>query len=69
MSPVKLSLWGPGEDDAEESFELPDELYGKLRETVDAHEDFTMGDAFRQGIEHVIDNGPRGGSGPMRPAL
>jgi hypothetical protein len=68
MSPIKLSLWGPGEG-AEESFELDDELVSKLRETVDAHPDFTLGDAFRQGIEHVVDNGPRGGSGPMRPAL
>jgi hypothetical protein len=68
MSPVKLSLWGP-EENGEESFELPDELVDRLRQTVDAHPDFTMGDAFRQGIEHVVDNGPRGGAGPMRPGL
>jgi hypothetical protein len=68
MSPIKLSLYGSG-DDAEETFELPDELVGKLRETVDAHPDFTLGDAFRQGIQHVVDHGPARGPGSMRPEL
>jgi hypothetical protein len=62
MSPIKLSLYGSS-GDPEESFELDDELVGKLRETVDAHDDFTMGDAFQQGLQHVVDHGP------MRPSV
>jgi len=63
MSPIKLSLYGSS-GDPEESYELDDaELEGKLRQTVDAHDDFSMGDALRQGLQHVADNGP------MRPSV
>jgi len=57
MSPVKLSLVGPG-DDREETIELDDEIAAKLREVVDAHPDLSLEDAVRQGLEHVIKNGP-----------
>ncbi|TFV90604.1 hypothetical protein [Blastococcus sp. CT_GayMR16] len=58
MSPLKLSLFGGG-DDREETVELDDdELVGKLREVVDAHPDLTLTEALRQGLQHVVDNGP-----------
>jgi hypothetical protein len=62
MSPIKLSLWGPGVE-GEQSVELDDDLAQQFRQTVDAHPDFTLDDAFRQGLQHVVDNGP------MRPSL
>ena len=54
MSPLKLSLFGPG-DDREETVELDDDnLVAELREVVDATPDLTMGDALREGIQHVV---------------
>lgn len=58
MSPVKLSLFGSGDDDREEIVELDDDLVGQLRQTVDADPDLTLEKALRQGIQHVVDNGP-----------
>ncbi|HEY4603015.1 MAG TPA: hypothetical protein VIH08_01610 [Blastococcus sp.] len=61
MSPLKLSLIGPG-DDSEEVVELhDDELMNQLRQVVDASPDLTMTEALRQGIQHVVDRGPVGG--------
>jgi hypothetical protein len=55
MSPVKFSLFNPG-DDREETVELDDDaLVAKLREVVDATPDLTMAEALRQGIQHVVD--------------
>jgi hypothetical protein len=59
MSPLKLSLFGSGNDDPEETVELDDDLVGKLREVVDAHPDLTMAEALRQGVQHVAENGPK----------
>ena len=59
MSPMKLSLFGSG-DDREETVQLDDdELVGQLRKTVDAHPDLTLEEALRQGIQHVVQNGPK----------
>jgi hypothetical protein len=56
MSPYKLSLIGPGDDDDRDDIELDDELVGKLKQTVDADPDLTIGEALRRGIQHVVDN-------------
>jgi hypothetical protein len=58
MSPVKLSLFNPGDDEEAESVELDDALVDKLRQVVDQHPDLTMQEALRQGIEHIVRNGP-----------
>jgi hypothetical protein len=58
MSPVKLSLFNSGDDREQESVELDDELVDQLRQVVDAHPDLTMQEALRQGIAHVVKNGP-----------
>jgi hypothetical protein len=58
MSPFKLSLINPANDDPDETVELDDELVGKLRQIVDAHPDLTMGEALKQGIAHVAEHGP-----------
>jgi hypothetical protein len=58
MSPFKLSLVNPGNDDPDETVELDDELVGQLKQTVDADPDLTLEKALRQGIQHVVDNGP-----------
>jgi hypothetical protein len=39
--------------------ELDDELAGKLQQVVDAHPDLTMGEALKQGVAHVAENGPK----------
>ena len=63
MPPIKLSLFSQG-DEPDDTVELDEELVGQLRATVDAHPDLTLAEAFRQGIQHVVDNGPRNkGSG------
>jgi hypothetical protein len=62
MSPFKLSLINPGNDDPDETVELDDALVGKLQQVVDAHPDLTMAEALRQGITHVAENGPTGGA-------
>jgi hypothetical protein len=59
MSPFKLSLINPGNDDPDETVDLDDELVGKLQQVVDAHPDLTMAEALRQGIAHVAENGPK----------
>jgi hypothetical protein len=58
MSPFKLSLINPDNDDPDETVELDDELVGKLRKVVDAHPDLSMADALRQGVTHVAEHGP-----------
>ena len=58
MSPFKLSLINPGNDDPDETVELDDDLVGKLKQVVDANPDLTMAEALRQGIAHVAENGP-----------
>lgn len=58
MSPVKLSLFNSGDDREQESVELDDDLVDQLRQVVDAHPDLTMQEALRQGIAHVVKNGP-----------
>jgi hypothetical protein len=60
MSPFKLSLINPGNDDPDETVDLDDELVGKLQQVVDAHPDLTMAEALRQGVAHVAENGPTG---------
>jgi hypothetical protein len=62
MPVIKLSLVGQGPDE-DEVIELDESLFGQLRATVDAQPDLTMGEAFRRGIQHVVDNGPLGGGG------
>jgi hypothetical protein len=58
MSPVKLSLFNSGDDREQESVELDDDLVDQLRRVVDAHPDLTMQEALRQGIAHIVANGP-----------
>ncbi len=62
MPPIKLSLFSQG-DEPDDIIELDEDLVGELRATVDAQPDLTLAEAFRQGIQHVVDNGPlhRGG--------
>lgn len=60
MPVIKLSIVGQG-GDAVETFELEDALVKKLRDTVDAQPDLTMDEAFRRGIQHIVDSGPLGG--------
>jgi len=64
MSPFKLSLINPDNDDPDESVELDDATVGKLKQVVDAHPDLTMAEALRQGIVHVAENGPTSGGSP-----
>ncbi len=64
MPVIKLSSVGQGGGaDLDEVFEVDDELFGRLRETVDAQDDLTMPEAFRRGLQHVVDQGPLGGGG------
>lgn len=58
MSPVKLSLFNSGDDEEQESVELDDALVDQLRQVVDAHPGLTMQEALRQGIAHIVENGP-----------
>jgi hypothetical protein len=62
MPIIKLSLVGQGPE-PDEVIELDEALYGRLRETVDAQPDLTMPEAFRRGLQHVVDQGPLGGGG------
>ena len=59
MSPFKLSLINPDNDDPDETVDLDDELVGKLQQVVDANPDLTMAEALRQGITHVAEQGPK----------
>jgi hypothetical protein len=64
MSPLKLSLFNRGDEPGEEIVELDDDdLVTKFRDTVNASPDLTMEEALRQGLQHVVDKGPKGGSG------
>jgi hypothetical protein len=56
---MKLSIIGP-EDGFEEHVDLDDDLAARLRQTVEAHPGLTVSDVIRQGIEHVVEHGPRG---------
>jgi hypothetical protein len=58
MSPLKLSLINPDNDDPDVTVELDDELSGKLQQVVDANPDLTMSEALRQGVAHIAENGP-----------
>jgi hypothetical protein len=59
MSPVKFSLFNPG-DDREETVELDDDaLVDELREVVDATPELTMEEALRQGLRHVVETNKR----------
>ena len=49
MSPFKLSLINPGNDDPDETVELDDDLAGKLKQVVDANPDLTLGEALPAG--------------------
>jgi hypothetical protein len=60
MPVIKLSVVGQGSE-LDEVIELDDGLFGRLRETVDAQPDLTMGEAIRRGLQHVVDEGPLGG--------
>ena len=60
MPPIKLSIANPGADHDDE-IELDESLVARLRQTVDATPDLTLADAFRRGIEHVVDSSPRPG--------
>ena len=60
MSPIKLSLFN-SDDDREETVELDDQLAGDLRSVVDATPDLTLEQAFREGIQHVVDKRRPGG--------
>lgn len=61
MSPVKFSLFNPG-DDREETVEIDDDaLVDELRQVVDATPDLTMADALREGMKHVVEKRRRGG--------
>ena len=63
MAPMKLSLFGSGSEE-EETVQLDDDdLVGQLRKTVDAHPDLTLEEALRQGIQHVVEHGPKKKSG------
>ena len=62
MPPIKLSLFGQG-GEPEHEVELDQSLADQFRATVDAQPDLSFAEAFRQGIQHVVDNGPLGGSG------
>jgi hypothetical protein len=62
MPVIKLSLFNQaGEPD--ETVELDEALAEQFKATVDAQPDLTMAEAFRRGIQHVVDNGPLGGGG------
>ncbi len=60
MSPIKLSLFD-SDDDRGETVELDEELAGRLRQVVDDTPDLTLADAFREGMQHVVDTRRSGG--------
>jgi hypothetical protein len=61
MPVIKLSSVGQGGPTLDEVFEVDDDLFGRLVQTVDAQDDLTMPEAFRRGIQAVVDQGPLGG--------
>jgi hypothetical protein len=62
MSPFKLSLINPGNDDPDETVDLDDQLVDDLRKTVDADPGLSLGDALREGIQHVVEKRKQGGA-------
>jgi hypothetical protein len=62
MPIIKLSLFNQGPE-PDETIELDERLSGQLLATVDAQPDLTLDEAFRRGIQHVVDTGPLGGGG------
>jgi hypothetical protein len=62
MPVIKLSLFNQA-DEPDETVELDEALVDQLKATVNAQPDLTMAEAFRRGIQHVVDNGPLGGGG------
>ncbi|MFD2091722.1 hypothetical protein [Blastococcus deserti] len=60
MSPIKLSRRSSG-DDREDTVDVDDALVDELRQVVDATPGLTLADAFREGIEHVIQKRRGGG--------
>jgi hypothetical protein len=60
MSPIKLSLFNPG-DDHEETVEIDDRLADDLRQVVADTPDLTLEQALREGLEHVVAKRKRGG--------
>jgi hypothetical protein len=62
MPVIKLSLFNDaGEPD--ETVELDEALAEQFKATVDAQQDLNLKEAFRRGIQHVVDHGPLGGGG------
>ena len=60
MPVIKLSLFNDaGEPD--ETVELEEALAEQFKATVDAQPDLSLQEAFRRGIQHVVDHGPLGG--------
>ncbi len=67
MSPFKLSLRQPRNDDPEETVELDDDdLVGQLREVVDATPDLTMAEALRAGHRSTSSSTGRSGADRAR---
>ncbi len=62
MPIIKLSVIGPG-NMPERTVELDETLSDQLVATVDAQPDLTLDEAFRRGVQHVVDSGPLGGGG------
>ncbi len=54
MSPFRLSLINPDNDDPDETVELDDAVVQDLKQVVDSTPDLTMADALREGVQHVV---------------
>ena len=62
MPVIKLSLFNQA-DEPDETVELDESLVSQLKATVDAQPDLNLQEAFRRGIQHVVDHGPLGCGG------
>jgi len=62
MPVIKLSLFNEAGEPGE-TVELDEALAEQFKATVDAQPDLTLQEAFRRGIQHVVDHGPLGGGG------
>jgi hypothetical protein len=62
MPVIKLSLFNQA-DEPDETVELDEALAEQFKATVEAQPDLDLAEAFRRGIQHVVDNGPLGGGG------
>jgi hypothetical protein len=60
MPVIKLSTVGQGGPSLDEVFDVDDDLFGRLLETVEKQDDLTMPEAFKRGMQHVVDQGPLG---------